>query len=197
MILSCATVTTCNNQNFEGSWDGRAALDIFPPRETQPTDREPRRVSTRSSIVNFHQRTAFLGAQAAVSKRTYDDQFRVKERPCHTIVSTFTAISMMSLSGITTYTKAAKSRNGTNPSTSTFKSRNKVDISFSTSGKSKECYESDALLRHPTTTASSIKSNHTAVEIWQWTLTHDAIAPCFIKDIFRLQECDSKGVYVI
>jgi hypothetical protein len=25
-------------------------------------------------------------------------------------------------------------------------------------------------------------------ELWKWTLTHEAIAPCFVRDVFKMRE---------
>lgn len=35
---------------------------------------------------------------------------------------------------------------------------------------------------------------HTHAQLWKWTLTSDAVAPCRVEDIFDMQECDgTKG----
>lgn len=38
------------------------------------------------------------------------------------------------------------------------------------------------------------KSSSKPTEIWGWTLSHDAIAPCFVKDVFALCSSETKGV---
>ncbi|KAI0806172.1 hypothetical protein BC629DRAFT_1148825 [Irpex lacteus] len=35
------------------------------------------------------------------------------------------------------------------------------------------------------------RTQHTHAEVWKWTLTQHAIAPCRVEDIYDLQECDS------
>lgn len=38
------------------------------------------------------------------------------------------------------------------------------------------------------------KSLHTHSQLWKWTLTTDAVAPCRVQDIFALEECEgAKG----
>jgi hypothetical protein len=34
---------------------------------------------------------------------------------------------------------------------------------------------------------------HTTAELWKWTLTHEAIAPCFVQDIFKMREHGDTG----
>ncbi|KAI0792405.1 hypothetical protein C8Q75DRAFT_752673 [Abortiporus biennis] len=36
------------------------------------------------------------------------------------------------------------------------------------------------------------RTQHTHIEIWKWTLSNDAIASCFVNDVFDMNECDSK-----
>ena len=33
-------------------------------------------------------------------------------------------------------------------------------------------------------------------EIWKWTLTNEAIAPCFVRDIFAMRDNMVKGVSI-
>ncbi|KAI0703740.1 hypothetical protein BC835DRAFT_901605 [Cytidiella melzeri] len=35
------------------------------------------------------------------------------------------------------------------------------------------------------------RTKHSHAEIWQWTLTQRAVAPCRVEDIYSLQECDN------
>ena len=37
-------------------------------------------------------------------------------------------------------------------------------------------------------------SSPSAQEIWKWTFTKDAIAPCFVRDVFSMREPSGKGL---
>ena len=30
-------------------------------------------------------------------------------------------------------------------------------------------------------------------DLWKWTLTHEAIAPCFVQDVFKMREHEDLG----
>ena len=39
-------------------------------------------------------------------------------------------------------------------------------------------------------------SSPSAQEIWKWTLTKDAIAPCFVRDVLSMREAGGRGLSV-
>ena len=41
------------------------------------------------------------------------------------------------------------------------------------------------------------RTRHTHAEIWKWTLTQHAIAPCRVEDIYAMQACDSERKSVL
>jgi hypothetical protein len=40
---------------------------------------------------------------------------------------------------------------------------------------------------------SSAPCASSTAELWKWTLTHDAIAPCFVRDVFKMKEHGETG----
>lgn len=36
---------------------------------------------------------------------------------------------------------------------------------------------------------------YTPAELWKWTLTSDAVASCFVKDVFQMSETTVKGKF--
>lgn len=37
------------------------------------------------------------------------------------------------------------------------------------------------------------KQTSLPTDIWRWTFSRDAIAPCFVKDVFDMRESETKG----
>lgn len=45
--------------------------------------------------------------------------------------------------------------------------------------------------------AVSASVSRSPFDIWKWTRTQAAIAPCFVRDVFSMRESGVKGMYVI
>ena len=45
--------------------------------------------------------------------------------------------------------------------------------------------------------SSSSKDSPTIKELWAWTLTSDAIAPCSIRDVIQLEECTMDRTFFV
>ena len=55
-------------------------------------------------------------------------------------------------------------------------------------------FRSPEPLKPSTSTEEPRKTLHTHSQIWKWTFTPDAVAPCRVGDVFRLEECEgTKG----
>lgn len=50
-----------------------------------------------------------------------------------------------------------------------------------------------ALPRTDNASVSIDATAHRPAEVWKWTLTRDAVAPCFSKDVFEMRESGVKG----